>query len=59
MCPACITSMVLVVAGGTSAGGLTAVVMKKLRANTGAKSNDPATKISGGQDGSSKSRVAS
>jgi hypothetical protein len=37
VCPACITSMALVVADATSTGGLTAIVLKKIRAKTGAK----------------------
>jgi len=32
MCPACIATMALAVAGTTSAGGLTALAMRKLRA---------------------------
>jgi hypothetical protein len=31
MCPACLTTAALVVAGASSAGGLTALVVKKLR----------------------------
>ncbi len=57
MCPACITSVALVVAGATSAGGLTALVVKNLRPKTGVKSIGPATQISGGKNGSPKSRV--
>jgi hypothetical protein len=37
MCPACIITAVLVVAGATSTGGLTALVVRKLRANSDAK----------------------
>ena len=37
MCPACLTTTALVVAGATSAGGLTALAVKKLRIWTGAK----------------------
>ena len=37
MCPACITTVALMVAGATSTGGLTALVVKRLRAKTGAK----------------------
>lgn len=36
MCPACIATAVWAIAGATSAGGLTALVVKKLRAKTGA-----------------------
>ena len=57
MCPACITSVALVVAGATSAGDLTALGVKKLRAKTGAKTINLTSQTSGGQDGSSKSRV--
>ncbi len=41
MCPACLTSMALLVAGGTSAGGLTALLVKKLRAGSAAKKIRP------------------
>jgi hypothetical protein len=37
MCPVCVTTVALVVAGVTSAGGLAAVAVIKLRAGTGAK----------------------
>jgi hypothetical protein len=59
MCPACIITVALTIASTTSTGGVTALVVKKLRAKTGAKSIDAPTQTSGSQDGSSKSRVAS
>ncbi len=59
MCPVCITTAALMVAGATSTGGLTALVVKTLRAKTDAKSIDPTTQAGGEQNGSSKSRVAS
>lgn len=34
MCPACLTSMMLVFAGATSTGGVTALVVKKLRSKS-------------------------
>jgi hypothetical protein len=34
MCPACITSIALIAAGGSSAGGLAVFAMTKLRART-------------------------
>jgi hypothetical protein len=37
MCPACIATMTLAVTGTTSAGGLTALAVRKLRALTGTK----------------------
>ena len=37
MCPVCLTTAALAVAGMTSAGGLTTLVVKKLCARTGAK----------------------
>jgi hypothetical protein len=46
MCPACIATMALIVAGATSTGGLTALVAKKLRAKSGAKGPDPTTRTS-------------
>jgi hypothetical protein len=57
MCPACITTAALIAAGATTTGGLTALVVKKLRAKTGAKSIEPKTK--GEQNGSSENRIAS
>jgi hypothetical protein len=57
MCPACIATAALVVAGATSAGGMTALVVEKLRAKTGAKKIDPTNQARGGEDGSSQSRV--
>jgi len=36
MCPACMTTVALLIAGGTSAGGLAALVTKKILANRGA-----------------------
>jgi len=57
MCPACIATMALIVAGATSTGGLTALAMKKLRAKTGARDTDPTTQTRGEEDGSSQSRV--
>jgi len=58
MCPACLTTATLLVAGATSTGGLTALVVKKLRAKTGANSTNPTTESKGDQRGSAKSRVA-
>lgn len=37
MCPAYLTSMMLVSAGATSTGGVTALVVKKLRAKSSAR----------------------
>jgi hypothetical protein len=59
MCPACITTAALMVAGATSTGGLTALVVKTLRAKTGAKGINPTTQREGEHNGSSKSRAAS
>jgi hypothetical protein len=56
MCPACITTAALIVAGATATSGLTAIVVKKVKA-TEVKSIHPKTQ--GEQDGSSKSRVTS
>ncbi len=44
MCPACLTTAALMVAGATSTGGLTALVVKNLRAKAGAKKGDPKPK---------------
>ena len=37
MCPACITTAALMVAGATSMGGVAVLVVEKLRAKSGAK----------------------
>jgi hypothetical protein len=58
MCPACIATAALVVAGATSTGGLIALVVKTLPAKTGAKSIDPTSQTGGEQDESSENRVA-
>jgi len=41
MCPACIATGVWIVAGATSAGGVTAFVAKKLRKKTDPAAIDP------------------
>jgi hypothetical protein len=58
MCPVCLTTAALAVAGATSAGGLTTLVVKNLRARAGAKRHNPTTGTQGAQDGSSKNRIA-
>jgi len=51
MCPACIATVALMVAGATSTGGLTAFVVKRLRAKTGAKNVGATTKVKGELNG--------
>jgi hypothetical protein len=43
MCPACFTTAALMVAGTTSAGGLTAFAVRKLRGRRGAVKRKTAT----------------
>lgn len=43
MCPACLASIAQIAAGGTTAVGLTALVVMKLRTRIGAKSFNPTT----------------
>ncbi len=50
MCPVCLSTAALMVAGATSTGGLTALAVKKLRPKTSAKKIDPATQAKGEQD---------
>ena len=57
MCPACITTVALIVAGVTSTGDLTALVVKKRRAKTGAHNIDAARQPKGEQNESFKSSV--
>jgi len=40
MCPACLTTVALIAAGASSTGGLTAFVMRTLRAKSGAENAD-------------------
>jgi hypothetical protein len=46
------TTAALIVAGTTSAGGLTALVVRTLRAKSGAKTINPANQTGGEQNGS-------
>ena len=57
MCPACITTVALIVAGATSTGGVAALVVKKRRAKNGAKNIDSTSQTKGGQNGPSKTGV--
>ena len=45
MCPACIATAALVLAGATSTGGLIALVARKPPAKPGAKTVDPTGQI--------------
>jgi hypothetical protein len=49
MCPACLATLAMIVAGATSAGGLAAVVPKKVRNDTGAKISVAMDKVKGRQ----------
>lgn len=44
MCPACLTTLAVIAAGTGSAGGLTAVVAKKLHDRRVAKTHEAATR---------------
>jgi len=55
MCPACIATATLVMAGATSTGGLIALVVKKRPARIGAKRLDPTTQTRGEPDESKSS----
>ena len=50
MCPACILTVALIAAGTTSTSGLAALVVKKIRAENGAKDINPETQTEGVQD---------
>ena len=41
MCPACLSTLALMFAGVTSTGGLTLLVVRKLRGQSGAANVDP------------------
>jgi hypothetical protein len=60
MCPACIATAALVVAGTTSAGGLAAFVVKTFWAKSSVKNSNPSTPSTtteGGTNGSFESRI--
>jgi len=54
MCPACIATLALIVAGAASTGGMTALALK-LHAKTGAKEIESTIQSRGGKDESIKS----
>ncbi len=45
MCPACLTTLAVIAAGTASAGGLTAVVAKKLHDRRAAQTNGEPTRL--------------
>jgi hypothetical protein len=47
MCPACLATLAMIVAGTTSTGGLAAVVVTKFRTGTGAKLRVAISKMKG------------
>lgn len=57
MCPACMTTAALIVAGTVPAGGLFARVMKTLRAGAGTRTTNPTPQTSGEQNESPR-RIA-
>jgi len=59
MCPACITTVALMVAGTASTGGLTALVVKKLRAKTRVPRGTTPPPNPEVQNGSSENRIES
>ena len=59
MCPACVTTLALIAAGTGSGGGLTALVVRKLREKKSVKVINPPTSTSGGQNGPPENRVTS
>jgi len=44
MCPACLTTVALIAAGASSSGGFTALVVRALRAKSGAENADRQSK---------------
>lgn len=58
MCPACIATAALAIAGATSTGGLIALAVKKLPATPGAKSIGRTSHTGGERDESPPDRVA-
>jgi hypothetical protein len=44
MCPACLTTVALIAAGASSTGGLTSLVVRALRAKSGAENADRQSK---------------
>jgi hypothetical protein len=62
MCPVCMTTYVLLVAGASAAGGLSALVAKDLREKPNAKAStktiDQTTRVKGGHHDTAKNRRA-
>jgi hypothetical protein len=60
MCPVCVATAVLLVAGATTTSGVGALAIKRLRARTSPRKAQKTeeTRESGGQDGQPESRVA-
>jgi hypothetical protein len=59
MCPACMATIALIAASATSAGGVTALAVNRLRAKSSAKQSDPTPQTGGEQDGLPQNCVAS
>lgn len=59
MCPACMATIALMIAGATSTGGLTALAIKKLRARPDAKNIGSKTQIKGEENGTREGCIAS
>ena len=57
MCPACMTTVALTLASATSAGGLTVLVLKKLRGKLADRSIDPKDAMKGDRNESPKRRT--
>jgi hypothetical protein len=57
MCPVCMTTAALMVAGAASTSGLTALVVKKLRAKSDTEKSNPSTEPKGEDNGPSASRI--
>ncbi len=53
MCPACLTTLAFLAVGATSAGGVAAFVVKKIRPKTGGRDAVPITQKGGKQNESS------
>jgi len=58
MCPACLATTAWLVASAASAGGLGALVAKKLRAGTGPEDFQLRMQPEGEEDGTTENRVA-
>ena len=58
MCPVCFATLALIAAGATSTAGVTALVVKRLRAKHGADPIEGINQTKGAENGASERRLS-